>query len=101
MTNVSMIWDAVSVKQAAFVQVSHDGPDANYPNPTEFFLQHYDTTILRGYWTSDNEPQIMNMLLEGRTKLDEKAINQVLKYLHVDKSLKELAREIKEIGLKA
>jgi hypothetical protein len=95
MTNIYVIWDAVTVKKSIFVKV-FSRADSGHPNPIEFFLQHNNTTILRGYYsTDDEEPVITNILLRGRTRPDDRAVTQALKYLKIDKSLKEVEYEIR------
>jgi hypothetical protein len=70
--------------------------DSGFTNPVEFFLLHYNTTILQGYRDSDGEPQIMNILIDKRTQPDNKAISQVLNYLHVNRSIKQIEKEVRE-----
>jgi hypothetical protein len=95
MTNAYVIWDAVTVKKAVFVKM-FSRADSGHPNPIEFFLQHNNTTILRGYYnTDDEEPVITKILLGGRTRSDDRAITQALKYLHIEKTLKEVETEIR------
>jgi hypothetical protein len=94
MANIYVIWDAVTVKKAVFVKM-FSRADSGHPNPIEFFLQHNNTTIVRGYYNTNEEPVITNILLRGRTKSDDRAIMQALKYLKIDKTSTEIQEQIK------
>jgi hypothetical protein len=94
MTNIYVAWDAVTVKQAAFIKVFSRN-NARHVTSIEFFLQHHNTIILRGYYDVDDKPIITNMLLGGRTQSDDRAIIQALKYLKIDKTSTEIQEQIK------
>jgi hypothetical protein len=95
MTNIFIIWEACKVKQAAFVKVLSRN-DAGFRNPTEFFLKHYNITLLRGYYDTDDKPIVMDMFIGRRTHSDDRAISQVLQYLKIDKDLNQIEEDIKK-----
>jgi hypothetical protein len=95
MTHIRVVWDACKVQKTVFVQVfSKDS--SGYRNPVEFFLQHCKTTILRGYYDIDNKPIVMDILADSRTQLHNMAINQVLEYLHIEKTPAQIEKEIRK-----
>jgi hypothetical protein len=94
MTNVFIIWEACKVKQAAFIKVLSRN-DAGFRNPTEFFLKHYNTTLLRGYYDTDDKPVVMDMFIGRRTHSNDRAISQVLQYLKINKTPTEIQEQIK------